>query len=297
MTDAPGENPTDLDGAVASVLARLRKAQGWTLDDLADRSGLHRTTLGLVERGERGMSLASAHAVAAALDMPLSGLVALAENVRNGIPEELAVRSPRRIPAAALRNDAGLQDLCGLRANAIQHAIEYAYDTFDLIDSELLARGSEPIAGLVELANLSSMIGNLVGAGIAEASTGFYVRNRPHAFPDLIPQRTGLPELEIKTALETNSPKGHLPKAGAYLTFRYVLGTADGQYVRGKAGRGKTVWLWEVRAGYLEIDDFSFSSTDGDSGKTAVVRGPSLKAMHLVLRDDRFMPYARPWGV
>lgn len=242
------------------------------------------------------MSLATAEALARALDLPLSGLIALAENLRSGVSERLVARGPRRLPASAIKEDSGLRALCGLSGDAIRHAIEYAYDTFDLIDSEFIGRGSEPIAGLVELANLSSMIGNLVGAGVAEASEGLYVRNRPHAFPDLIPQRSDLPELEIKTALETNLPKGHLPKAGAYLTFRYVLGTADAGYTRGKDGRGKTIWVWEVRAGYLEVDDFSFSSTEGDSGKTAVIRTASFKAMTLVLKDERFMPYARAWG-
>jgi hypothetical protein len=242
------------------------------------------------------MTLASAETVAAALDLPLSGLIALAENELSGLPPSVAARAPRRIPGQALRNESALIDLCGLDGRALRAAIEHAYDTLDLLDSELLGRGVEPIAGLVELANFSSMMGNLLGAGLANASSGLYVRNRPHAFPDLIPQRPNLPELELKMALEKNSPKGHLPKEGVYITFRYVLGGADGAYERGATNRGQTAWIWEVRAGRLGKEDFSISNTSGDSGKTAVIRSSAFKTMTLVLLEERFLPYAHPWG-
>ncbi|MHB1166486.1 MAG: hypothetical protein ACYC90_10575 [Candidatus Nanopelagicales bacterium] len=195
-----------------------------------------------------------------------------------------------------MRDTAALRSLCGLKGREIRRAIEYVYETLDLIDRELVDRGSEPMSRLVELANLSSMIGNLVSAATAKASGGLYERNRPHAFPDLVPQRKGLPNLEVKTALEKNRPKGHLPKAGAYLTFRYVLASHDGVYAPGKENRGPTAWIWEVRCGWLDDHDFSISNTAGDSGKTAVVRTTSFKAMNLVMRDDRFFPYSRPWG-
>lgn len=286
---------SEIGRALAELLTSLRKKRGWSLEDLADYSGLHRTSLGLVERGVRGLSIASAEALAGALDMPLSGLIALAERVAEGILASDAAPRPRRVAHESIRDDRDLVALCGLTGDNIRHAIEYVYDTLDLIDTELILRGSQPIAGLVELANLSSMIGNLAGAGVEEASEGKYVRNRPHAFPDLVPQMGG-PDLEVKTALETNSPKGHLPKPGVYLTFRYVLAAANADFVRGAKNRGRTAWIWEVRAGHLDIDDFSISNTAGDSGKTAVIKTASLKAMHLVLRDDRLSPYARPWG-
>ncbi len=238
----------------------------------------------------------SAAKLAGALDLSLGGLVALAEAREAGITKARTALSPRRLSSGVSHNSDALRSLTGLEPDSIRSAVEYTYDTLDLIDAELTARGSQPISGLVELANLSSMIGNLVGAGVAEASDGLYVRNRPHAFPDLVPQRADLPDLEVKTALESNSPKGHLPKSGVYLTFRYALGRPDGGFVRGKDNRGSTAWIWEVRVGRLEIADFSISNTDGDSGKTAVIRTASFKAMPVVFFDARFFPYARSWG-
>ena len=55
-----------------------------------------------------------------------------------------------------------------LHGGTIRAAIDYVDDMLHLIDTELVTRGSEPIGGLVEIANLSSMVGNLLGAGIAE---------------------------------------------------------------------------------------------------------------------------------
>lgn len=295
VTDTPPESQSLLQQRLLEVIAQLRHDDGMTLEELADRSGLHRTTLGLVERGVRGLSIASAQSIANALGLPLSRLIALSE-AHTGSETVSVPTIPRRLNPNVLRGEEALQDLCGLPGLVILEAIEYVYDTFDLIDSELVARGSEPLASLVELANLSSMIGNLLGAGIAKASEGKYIRNRPHAFPDLVPQASGLPELEIKTALETNSPKGHLAKPGVYLTFRYVLGANDGSYSKGKENRGQTAWLWEVRVGRLEVEDFSISNTDGDSGKTAVIRTESFKGMTPILQEDRFNPYSRPWG-
>lgn len=294
VPDTPLSN--DPTSAVVDVIARLRREAGFTLEDLADRAGLHRTSLGLVERGERGLTIETAAKLAEALDISLGAMIALAEAGEEGVSPSETALSPRRLPASVSMNADKLRELTGLDVEAVRSAVEYTYDTLDLIDAELVARGSEPISGLVELANLSSMIGNLVGAGVAEASHGLYERNRPHAFPDLVPQRPDLPDLEVKTALESNSPKGHLPKEGVYLTFRYGLGGPNGEYQRGKENRGRTAWIWEVRVGYLGIDDFSISNTDGDSGKTAVIRSEPFKAMPVVLFDPRFFPYARAWG-
>lgn len=287
---------TDITQAVVSTISRLRLEAGLTLEDLADRAGLHRTTLGLVERGERGLSLDSAAKLASALDLTLTSLLTLADASIESVAPGTTPLSPRRLDATVSHNDAHLRELAGLDVSSVRAAVEYVYDTLDLIDAELISRGSQPISKLVELANLSSMIGNLVGAGMAEGSEGAYARNRPHAFPDLVPQRPELPDLEVKTALEKNYPKGHLPKAGVYLTFRYVLAGADGEYAPGKEFRGSTAWIWEVRAGRLELGDFSISNTDGDSGKTAVVRTQALKNMPVVLFDPRFFPYSRTWG-
>ena len=137
-----------------------------------------------------------------------------------------------------------LRDVTGLTADTIALAIDDAYYTLDLLDRELANNGSPPLARLVELANLSAMLGNVLGAGIARRSNGLYERSGPHKYQDLRSTSDG-EHVEIKVALEGNKPKGHLSKAGYYLTFRYVLGNRDGTYDRNV--RGEVVHVWELR--------------------------------------------------
>jgi transcriptional regulator with XRE-family HTH domain len=52
----------------------LRKEVGISQEELAARSGLHRTYVSSVERGERNISLANIHALADALDIDIRRL-------------------------------------------------------------------------------------------------------------------------------------------------------------------------------------------------------------------------------
>jgi transcriptional regulator with XRE-family HTH domain len=298
--------PTGIAAAVADAISELRHAQGLTLEDLSDRTGLHRTHLGLVERHQRSLTLSSAARLAAAFGMRLSDLVMHAERSHEGLRTEqsdqvhtaiIVPRANKRIvDPSYIENADALPTMVGLTADGLLSAIEATYDTIDLIDDELRDRQSPPISNLVELANLSSMIGNLLCAGVADSSAGAYVRNRPHAFPDLVPQSLSLPDLEVKTALESNRPKGHLPKAGTYLTFRYVLADRQGNFKRGKTVRGDTAWVWEVRVGTLSEADFDISNTAGDSGKTAVIATMAFHRMTRVFYVPSLLPYARRTG-
>lgn len=195
-----------------------------------------------------------------------------------------------------LRNSESLINFTGLQPETIIRTINDCYNTLDNIDHQMMAQGIPRIANLVELANLSSMVGNIIGAGIASNSDGKYIRNRPHAYPDLIPTNGQGIELELKMALETNRPKGHLPKAGNYMTIRYVLGNASGVYTKGKESRGDVVWIWEIKVGYLSENDFSCSNTAGDSGKTAVIKSDAHNRMPLVYFAPEFLPYSNRSG-
>lgn len=176
-------------------------------------------------------------------------------------------------------------------SEVLKGSITHAYDTLDMIDQNLISRGSQKLSSLVELANLSSIVGNLLGAGCAEHSNGAYIRNKPHTYPDLVATDATLPGIEIKTALLKNSPKGHQPKSGYYLTYRYCLTDENGMRNIGEENSWDTVTIWEVKMGYLNENDFSCSNTDGDSGKTAVIKTASLNSMPLLYFDPTLVPY------
>lgn len=277
--------------SLVNVFSEYRRSLNLTLEDLADRAGLHRTTVGLWERNERVPTVDNAVKLANAMGVELSALLAKAEALASGAK---SVRASRRaVNMADFRNQADLVANIGITHEQLLKAFEGCYETLDTIDNELISQGSFPIAKLVELANLSSMIGNLVGAQIAVHSDGKYVRNKPHTYPDLLPLPPNDKQFEIKMALEKNSPKGHLAKPGTYMVVRYVLAGRTGAYTRGPTNRGDTAFVWETRVGVLTIDDFAISNTDGDSGKTAVIRTKSLDAMKVVYYVPGLLPYAR----
>jgi len=180
----------------------------------------------------------------------------------------------------------------GMTIEMIAGGLLYTYEMLDVIDKQLVTTGAFRIANMFELANVSSMVGNLLGSGIANHSNGVFQRSGPHKYPDLIAQQAGAESVEIKVALETNSPKGHLAKPGYYLTCRYVLCDDQGTYTRGKKSRGSVIWIWEVRFGRLTMEHFGVSNSEGDSGKTAVVNAAGMQQLSTIFCDLTRCPYA-----
>lgn len=54
---------------------KLRKAKGWSQEELAKRAGLHRTYIGSIERSERNVSLINIERIAKALEVKIERLI------------------------------------------------------------------------------------------------------------------------------------------------------------------------------------------------------------------------------
>jgi hypothetical protein len=170
-------------------------------------------------------------------------------------------------------------------------AIDFAYRRLDLIDTQMRGAGSRPLGQLVDTVDLTATLADLLSAGVARASNGRYVQSGRDQAPDLLPLHQGLPELELKAALETTLPARGSRGSGLYLIFRYVLTDRDGSFRRGKDARGDTVTVWEVRFGELRDEDFR----SGPRGSARLTRG-ALEGMELVHYDPALLPYARATG-
>ncbi|GLS06213.1 hypothetical protein GCM10007860_33830 [Chitiniphilus shinanonensis] len=57
------------------AVRRQRNQLGWSQEELADRSGLHRTYIGQIERGARNISIDNMECLAEALAVSLSELL------------------------------------------------------------------------------------------------------------------------------------------------------------------------------------------------------------------------------
>jgi len=75
--------------AFAQVLERHRTAKKLSRQALAEKAGLHQTYVGMIESGKSNPSLDVASAIAEALEVPFSKLIAEAELFRNA-PKALA---------------------------------------------------------------------------------------------------------------------------------------------------------------------------------------------------------------
>ena len=78
------QEPTDLAGALARVLQSLRAERGWSLDQLALRSGVSKGVLVALEQGRSNPNLATLARIADAFGVPVTRMV--------DVPDEPAVR-------------------------------------------------------------------------------------------------------------------------------------------------------------------------------------------------------------
>ncbi len=258
-------------------LRQLRTAAGLSQEAFAAKAGFSRSYYTEIETGKRNVSLLNLVRIADALGVGLRELFDFQATPVRQIDRNWFIDAPGS---------------AGLTVDMIYQSMAYTYQLVDTIDHTLLAAGASRIAETIELTNLSSMLGNLLGAGVAQNSTGVFERNAPHRYPDLLARTASAADIEIKVALETNQPKGHLAKSGYYLIYRYVLTDSIGQFVSGKANRGDVVHFWEVRFGWLDVGDFSLSSTPGDSGKTATIGAKVLKNLNVIYCDLGRCPYS-----
>jgi len=66
------------------TVRRLRSEQGFSQESFAQRCGLHRTYIGIIERGEKAVTIVTANKIARALDITLADLFGELERKPNG---------------------------------------------------------------------------------------------------------------------------------------------------------------------------------------------------------------------
>ncbi len=70
------------------LIRQLRLQHGMSQELFADRCSLHRTYIGSIERGEKTITVETAHKIALALNMPLSQMFFLLEATQQGFIDE-----------------------------------------------------------------------------------------------------------------------------------------------------------------------------------------------------------------
>ena len=78
----------ELQVSLGRTIRNLRGRRGYSQESFAHAVGLHRTYMGDIERGERNVSLRNLLRIADALEIPLSQLLAEAENALDSNSKE-----------------------------------------------------------------------------------------------------------------------------------------------------------------------------------------------------------------
>lgn len=76
-------NDRDLAKKIGALIRRLRQEAGMSQEGFADSCGLHRTYIGSVERGEKAITIETAHKIVKALGMSLSHFFQVLEGGEN----------------------------------------------------------------------------------------------------------------------------------------------------------------------------------------------------------------------
>ena len=66
---------TNIQAKFGQKVKEIRKEKGFSQEDLATKSGLHRTYISDIERGDRNVSLKNVEKIAKALNIPIDYLL------------------------------------------------------------------------------------------------------------------------------------------------------------------------------------------------------------------------------
>lgn len=149
---------------VGSRIKALREANGFSLRELAERTGVSATMLSQVERGATSPTLAVARKIAGGLDLTLSQLLRLDEE-----PHVVISRAAdhRRYQRGGHRVEGFTPPLPGLRTDVSAHELEPESGTGGAGDSPMHEPGSQETAVVLEgeLVLVLDQVRYLLGAG------------------------------------------------------------------------------------------------------------------------------------
>jgi transcriptional regulator with XRE-family HTH domain len=93
----------NLPESVGSRIRELRKAKGWTQEQLAEAASLHYSYIGGVERGDRNISLETLEKIIAAFQIPAEEIFHFEDNTdrRKALDEHMTLISGRSIEEIA----------------------------------------------------------------------------------------------------------------------------------------------------------------------------------------------------
>jgi XRE family transcriptional regulator, regulator of sulfur utilization len=179
-TDSPSKSrsvPKDPAASVGLRIRALRDAMGFSLRDLAERSGVSAPMLSQVERGETSPTLAVAGKIAGGLELTLSQLLRLDEGQHVAISRAAGRRHSER---GSHRFEELTPPLPGQRADVSLHVLEPGASTGGRADPPMHEPGSRETA--VVLAGTLALVVDGARHELPEGDSVTFDADLPHHF-------------------------------------------------------------------------------------------------------------------
>ncbi len=230
--------------SLGKIIVKQRERIGWSQERLALESGVDRTRVGAIERGEANVTIETLHKIATALKQTLGSLVLEVESADAG-------RIPPMVIPAYLNHSIRLPQ--GLTHEQLEIALNRALAILNQIGI-----GNGDIQSNI----YSGAVSNIVTKSIAETSD--FVQNNDTRHPDLL--NSNLPTEHPDRGLEmkaTNNPskgaESHNPGHGWFMVVAYRIIDAQTHIVR-------------VMATELTDDDWKIDERNEGSNRTRTAR-------------------------
>lgn len=174
---SPDTTPADQPATAGPRIRALRDAMGFSLRDLAERSGVSAPMLSQVERGETSPTLAVAAKIAAGLELTLSQLLRLDEGQHVSVSRAAGRRVSSR---GGHRIEELTPPLPGQRADVSLHVLEPGATTGGRTDPPMHEPGSRETA--VVLAGTLALIVDGSRYELPEGDSVTFDADLPHHF-------------------------------------------------------------------------------------------------------------------
>lgn len=262
---------------IGSNIKHYRTFLGLSQEKLAELSGLHRTYVGAVERGERNISLKNIDRLAKVLAIEPYLLLKKKSQQLNEMQLLGTQNAEEKACVPKPVSSSLFNPKCILPYNLTTKHIEQAMNEFleflGFVNYQLYEKGIPRLESFLMPANFSSMVGEFMNITIPKYSSGLSKNQYHNGHPDLLPMGRFLNDavqhshegIEVKGSRHSGGWQGHNPESVWLMVFYFDSNTSND---KGKGISPKPFRFKGIYAAKLNEKDWTFSGRSATSRRT-----------------------------